>query len=214
MPQVTCSGCGTETHVRFTRGARLASVACPGCGKHTLHMPRAGRPEGAGFRYEDCVICGARKKHPLHPPFEFTRKYPTDDEEADRYPAGSPCCSAHEPVPAGRARWAAVLAAAGIGRREHWTFPAPPVLAELVAAAAPVPGCCPVCASVDWPGTFQDPEGTAYLTATVAVLVAVCWRCNHTILLAKIARAPASGPAATEAADSQARGRSGCRHLR
>jgi hypothetical protein len=92
-----------------------------------------------------------------------------------------------------------VLAGAGIGRREHWTFPAPPVLAQLVAAAAPVPACCPVCASVDWPGTFQDPEGTAYMTATVAVLVTVCWRCNHTMLLAKIPRAPAPGPGAAEA---------------
>jgi hypothetical protein len=29
MPDVTCSSCGTNAHVRFRRGVRLAEIACP-----------------------------------------------------------------------------------------------------------------------------------------------------------------------------------------
>ena len=194
MPGVVCGSCRHTADVPFRRGTRLAEIACPGCGAKALRMPRRdGATTTAGRSYETCVMCGKRRLSPLRPGYEWEPKYALGDPGP--YPAGSPCCSSHEPVPAARAAHARVISdleerlgplAAG-----DWT-PDDATRAALGAIARPAPRRCPVCASCGrgrQPVYAEDgdfPAGEAYQFDRGAALLTWCWDCQHTLELAAL----------------------------
>jgi hypothetical protein len=199
MPGVACGSCGQAAHVSFRRGVRLAEIACPGCGVTDLHLPRReGAGTTAGRSYETCVMCGKRRLSPLRPGYEWEPKYALGDPGP--YPAGSPCCSSHEPVPAARATYARVLS--GLEERlgplsaGDWAA-ADATWAALEAIARPAPHRCPVCArsgrSRQSVYAGQDGDFTAtqaYRFERGAALLAWCWDCGHTLELAALCPGP------------------------
>ena len=183
MPSVTCFACGAETHVRFRRGVRLAEISCPICGQAALHRPHKGaRNRNAGKTYERCAHCDKRGLHLLHPAFEWRPKYQTS---ANSYPAGSPACWFHEPVPApGRASYPDVENAAieRLGERQRWANDEE--RAQLQSDAAPLIDC-PVCAPFGdgWNRGFYD---HALRFAAGLALLSSCESCGHTIQRAAV----------------------------
>jgi hypothetical protein len=199
MPGVVCGSCGHGAHVSFRRGTRLAEIACPGCGAKELRMPRRdGASTPAGRTYETCVMCGKRRLSPLRPGYEWEPKYAIGNPGP--YPAGSPCCSSHEPVPAARTTHARVISdleerlgplAAGDWAADDATW------AALDAIARPAPHRCPVCARSGhsrqsmYAGEDGDFTTTqAYQFERGAALLTWCWDCEHTLELAALGSDP------------------------
>lgn len=195
MPGVVCQKCGHVGNVRFKRGTRLADIQCPGCGEYQLGMQRRSSQTVKGKTYETCVMCGRRGLYLLHPAFEWEPKYgPYPPRNDERYPAGSACCSIHEPVPAARAReydvitaierdFGPVIPPAGI--------PADVVCEALADAAAEAPRRCPVCADLMHPDRdyelYEDFGSSDYTTFDRGwALMAYCGSCIHTIVLATL----------------------------
>jgi hypothetical protein len=182
MPGVTCGSCGAEDLVRFARGTRLAGIPCRKCGLPDLKMNSAARPSpGPSRTYELCVIDGKRGLHHRHPPYAWTLKHGVADHQ---YPAGSPCCWWHQPVPAARVRYDTVVRdldhrLGGHDPSNSWAEHDRPALEALTAGPPPA---CPMCQAAGiGPRRFHT---QALLFADGTALVATCEGCAHTILLA------------------------------
>lgn len=195
MAEVVCGGCGQAASVRLTRGTRLAGLSCPSCGAQDLHRPRpAGAGTTAGRTYETCVMCGKRGLSLLHRPYEWEPKYP--DASPGPYPAGSPCCWFHEPVPAARTTHPHVIRdlEERLGPLDaRLSLPDDATQAALDAIARPAPHQCPVCTAFGHSqesmyavedGDFSASQ--AYQFDRGSALLAWCWDCGHTLELAAL----------------------------
>ncbi len=194
MPRVVCGACQAPARVQFTAGTRLAAIACPACGARDLHLPRAAGATTAGRTYETCVMCGKRGLSLRHPPAEWEPRY--DADGAGPYPAGSPCCWFHEPVPASRTRHSRVIEdlAERLGRHDPGRRPDDGTWEALDQIARAAPLRCPVCAAA---GRSRNPvyAGDSDFSATDAcqfergaALLAWGWDCGNTIELAALCR--------------------------
>lgn len=95
-----CNICGKEVHWRGGSGCRIADARCS-CGG-TVRGKTFGIPgKSAGSKMETCQVCGKRKYLFLHPQedYQVQFSYGRGKEGEQIYPAGSPCCSAHNPRP-------------------------------------------------------------------------------------------------------------------
>lgn len=191
MPTVTCQHCANTTTVRFSRGARLAEIACPTCGAKALHRPHKGTPNvNAGRRYEHCARCQRRGLNLTRPPWPWEPKY----VEAGPFPADAPACRVEEPVPAtGRDRYNHIVDAvcAVLGPLQRWANDDEEQ--HLQATAAPLPDACPACtpAGPGWNGGFFH---QAHRFTGGLALLAICQSCQHTILRTALADQPDGPP--------------------
>jgi len=193
MPGVTCAGCGHATNVSFRRGVKLSAIACPECGKTELRLRSAGQPNRSkGRTYEKCIKCGRRGLHHKHLAFEWTCKYSAPGYNDEVYPAGTPCCWFHEPVPASRTSYAEVIRAltARLGPASANLWATAEAADQMEACARPVPAACPICTAADLPERGFHTQAYAYQRGTA--LVAICDGCCHTIELATLVSSAAS----------------------
>ncbi len=194
MPGVVCGECGQRTNVRFRRGTRLADTPCPHCQKPQLKLPSAGQPSpNAGRTYEHCTICSRRGLHHKHPQFDWTPKYGGAGDRDEVFPAGSPCCPAHQPVPAARTADSLVIGALEerLGPLDTHLWPDDATERALAAVARAAPLRCPVCAAVGHSRPQACTEDSDFQTHTRkflrgAALLGCCWDCGHTLELAAL----------------------------
>jgi hypothetical protein len=98
-----CNNCGKEVSWSARRGRTIKDVRCL-CGG-TVRGMTGGKPgKNLGRKMDTCIVCGKRAYLFLRPAEEYRtagHHDPAHFEEAKQkvYPAGSPCCSNHEPRP-------------------------------------------------------------------------------------------------------------------
>ena len=163
-------------------------------GQAAGQAPAASARTTAGRTFETCVRCGRRGLSLLRPAFDWEPK--SEIAEAT-YPAGSPCCWTHEPVPAARVPHWKVTAdlAERLGAAEHGRFPGDAGRAALAGVAVPPPRRCPVCAvrghtrESIYAADDGDFAATDWLQfARGAAMLGSCWDCGHTLELAALSQ--------------------------
>jgi len=97
-----CNICGKEVQWRGGRGCRIADARCS-CGG-TVRGKTLGVPgKNVGRKMETCQVCGRRAYLFLHPQEDYRVQFPPygqgEGGKQKTHPAGSPCCSTHNPRP-------------------------------------------------------------------------------------------------------------------
>jgi hypothetical protein len=98
MAQGTCNNCGKDVEWDGSRGRKIANVRCPACGGSVKGKTRGMPGKNLGRKMKLCSVCGKKAYLFLYPqePYRVARHSELTGENRV-YPAGSPCCSTHDP---------------------------------------------------------------------------------------------------------------------